>query len=95
MSEQMDKPKNEESKMPPAWAWLFIIACIAIPVISLGGAIPGAIGAGAAAACYSVSRDGSKTTQTRALICLVVTIVAWALFIGFIMMVVPAIVGNM
>ncbi|HEY1011189.1 MAG TPA: hypothetical protein VGE07_00700, partial [Herpetosiphonaceae bacterium] len=28
----------------PAWAWGFIIACLAIPVVTLGGGLPAAIG---------------------------------------------------
>jgi hypothetical protein len=91
----MEKPKNEESKMPPVWAWIFIIACGAIPVISLGGAIPGAIGFGTAAACYQIARDGSRSTQTRVLFCLGITVLAWALFLGFVFVLAPAIMSNL
>src|SRR5262245_10299611 len=35
----------------PSWAWGFVAACVAIPLISMGGAVPAALGGGGAAAC--------------------------------------------
>lgn len=76
-----EKPKNENlSKFPPAWGWLFIIACVAIPIVALGGAIPAGLGGGGAAGCYQIARDNSKSTQTRVLQCLGITVVVWAIF---------------
>ena len=52
---------QETRKRPaPVWAWLFVIGCVLIPVLALGGAIPGAIGGGGAFACYSIARDSGK-----------------------------------
>jgi hypothetical protein len=65
----------------PVWLWLFVAACGAIPIISLGGAIPVLLGIGGAAICLSQGRDSSKSVLTRVLICSGVTILAWVLFI--------------
>jgi hypothetical protein len=43
------------SKSIPGWAWLFVAAYLAIPIVALGGCIPGAIGGGGAA-----GRSGSQ-----------------------------------
>ncbi|NJN22847.1 MAG: hypothetical protein HC812_18825 [Leptolyngbya sp. RL_3_1] len=69
-------PKSRVSQWPPGWAWFFIVPCLGI--IGLRGAIPAAVGAGAAAGCYQVSRDRSQSTRTRVLKCLGITVGAWA-----------------
>lgn len=66
----------------PKWAWLFGGACLAIPVVSLGGAIPAAIGFGGASLCGSIARNEEKSAGVRAALCAVVTAAAWGLFIG-------------
>lgn len=71
-----------DEKLPvPPWVWLFVVALVAIPVISLGGAIPGAIGCGGAGACFSVSRNGNLSTGARLGICAGITVGCWGLFI--------------
>lgn len=88
-----EKPKNEASKMPPTWAWIFIIACIAIPVITLGGGIPAAIGGGSAAGCYQASRNIERSTRTNFMYCVGITIGAWAIFIAFALLILPMLLG--
>lgn len=66
----------------PAWAWLFVALCVAIPVLSLGGAIPGAIGGGGAFACHAVARDARKGAGVRVAICVAITVVCWVLFLA-------------
>ena len=51
-----DAPAAPKAKAP-LWAWVFVAACVLIPLLSLGGAIPGAIGGGGAYACHAVARD--------------------------------------
>jgi hypothetical protein len=65
---------------PPGWAWGFVAACVAIPVVTLGGAIPGALGAGSAALCHGLARDPKRPEQHRVLLCGLVTVVAWGAF---------------
>lgn len=61
----------------PRWAWIFVVMCLAIPVITLGGALPGALGAGAAAGCASVAKKHEQSVRARVLICLAITGAAW------------------
>jgi len=79
---EKEKVKNEGRKMPPKWAWLFIVGCAAIPVVALGGAIPGAIGFGGAAGCYQISINEERATNTKIALCVGITAICWALFIG-------------
>jgi hypothetical protein len=69
-----------QAKAPPLppWAWAFVVLCGAIPLVTLGGAIPAAIGFGAAAGCSGAARFKSWSTATRVGICLAITVAAWA-----------------
>jgi len=63
----------------PAWAMVFIVACILIPIISLGGALPIVLGFGGAGACVAVSKT-SLTNIVRIILCIAITILAWVLW---------------
>lgn len=63
----------------PGWAWVFIVACGIIPILTIGGAIPTILGVGGAFYCASVSRDSSKKTGTRVAVCLGTAIACWVL----------------
>lgn len=65
----------------PAWAWIFVAACVAIPVVALGGAIPGALGAGGAGACFQIAKAQKLSAALRAAICVAVTAGCWAVFV--------------
>jgi len=67
---------NEQLPIPP-WAWVFVIACGIIPVITLGGAIPGAIGFGGAGGCLAVARNPSLDIAARIGICVAITAACW------------------
>lgn len=67
----------------PAWAWVFVIGCIAIPVVTLGGAVPGALGLGGAAACANLSKRAGWGTGVRVLACSAVAGGAWFVFLAF------------
>ncbi len=51
----------------PAWGWVFVAACVLIPVIALGGVIPVIIGGVGAFACSLVARNASMATGTKGL----------------------------
>lgn len=68
----------------PMWAWVFIIACAAIPILSLGGIVPILLGLGGALGCNQLARDGTKDYNSRLLMCAGITVLCWVLFIGFI-----------
>lgn len=79
MAEKTDAPPKPQPPIP-MWAWGFAIACGIIPALTLGGAIPGAIGFGGAGGCVAVARDASKPLGTRLAICSAITVGSWALF---------------
>lgn len=61
----------------PGWAWIFIVACGLIPVITLGGAVPATIGVGGASAVISLARLRSWSVVMRAGACAAVTLACW------------------
>ena len=76
---------DEKEKKPPIppWAWIFAIACVMIPVLTLGGALPGAIGGGGAFGCISIARDPTKELGLRVVLCSGVVVLCWGLFLVF------------
>ena len=69
-----------QAKAPPIppWAWIFVVLCGAIPLVTLGGAIAAAIGFGAAGGCSGVARLKNMSISARVGICLAITVAAWA-----------------
>ena len=65
----------------PGWAWIFAVICVAMPVASLGGAIPGAVGFASAAGCVAIARDTRKSEGLRIAICLAIAAVCWLVFV--------------
>lgn len=64
----------------PAWVMIFVILCILIPVLSLGGALPVLLGLGGAAICVGASK-ADLPMAVRILLCIAITALAWgALF---------------
>ncbi len=77
--------RTTESATPPTsplWTWAFVAVCGAIPIVSLGGAIPTMLGAAAATTCYGLARDGRGPARRRVLWCSLVTLGAWCAFGG-------------
>lgn len=75
------KPYTPIGKMP-WWGWAFVVACLAIPVVALGGALPIIIGLICAGACARISISPTMSVPVRVLCCLGVTLAAWAAFIA-------------
>ena len=71
----------------PGWAWLFIFACLAIPVVNRGGAIAAAFGFGGAAGCAQLAKNPEWGPSMRLLVCIGITVVAWALYWVFVIIV--------
>jgi len=63
----------------PKWAYPFGIACVAIPVVTLGGGIPAAIGIGGASLVATIAKKDSMPVAVRAALCAAVTAAAWIL----------------
>lgn len=70
----------------PGWSVVFIVLCVLIPIVSLGGAINVIIGLLAAAGCASVARK-RMGTGAKVGLCIGITLAAYAVWIGFAMMV--------
>jgi hypothetical protein len=66
----------------PIWAWPFALVCFAIPVISLGGAIPAGLGVGAGFYCLAVSRESKRSTYRKLAHCGAAMALAWTLFLA-------------
>lgn len=81
------KGLGEAFKGLPSWAWLFVVGCMAIPVVSLGGAIPAGLGFGSAAACANLAKRAGWETPIKVLACAGVTGGAWVLFVVFVVVV--------
>ncbi len=77
-------PKPVKPKQPPipAWAWIFAVLCGAIPLVTLGGAIPAAIGFGGAGGCIGLARNPELNVAVRVIGCIAITAVCWLLFVG-------------
>lgn len=78
--------KEETSPTPPIpiWAWGFAAACGIIPFITLGGAIPGAIGFGGAGGCIAVARNPGMSLGARVAACVAITVCCWGLVIALV-----------
>lgn len=68
----------------PGWAWPFIVACFAIPLITVGGALPTGLGFGAAAGCASVAKKAEWETMPRVIACAGIAGGAWILFLALV-----------
>ena len=79
---RLEIPGQEAPPPAPvaAWAWLFVIACIAIPVVALGGAIPAVLGVLGAGGCLAAAKSQKLSTVARIGTCLAITLGCWAAF---------------
>ena len=72
--QKKEKKKNKAKKNiwkdTPRWAWIFMIMCVLIPVVSLGGAIPGALGVGGAAGCAGLAKSRKMKKSMRVISCI-------------------------
>ena len=78
----------------PKWAWVFMVACGLIPVVSIGGALPALIGFGGVGGTLSVSRLGRWSVALRAGACALITLVCWSAFALLATVFVVANAGN-
>ena len=90
MKKQNSDKKNNKIKTP-RWAWIFMILCVLIPVISLGGAIPGAIGVGGAAGCAGLAKSKKMKKSMRVVSCIELTLLCWELW--FLMAIIASSLG--
>jgi len=70
------------AKEMPAWGWVFAAACLAIPVVSLGGAISAFLGVMGAGISISIAADRDRSEAMRILLATATTMVCWGAFLG-------------
>jgi len=77
-------PAQKAAKPPiPRWAWIFAAACFAIPVFTIGGAIPTAIGAFSGLGVMGIARQTHRPLRSKVIYCSVITGSAWTVFLVF------------
>jgi hypothetical protein len=64
----------------PWWAVGFAVACGALPVVTRGGALWGALGFGAASLCLGVARAAARPVLARVALCALITALPWGVF---------------
>ncbi len=65
----------------PAWGWFFAVACFAIPVATLGGALPAGLGVVAGIGCLQVSAS-ARNLGLRVALASAIVIAAWGVLIA-------------
>lgn len=66
-------------KSMPWWTWIFLVLCIAVPVVSLGGALPVGIALLCSIWCVRVAISPNMKTAIKILCCFGITALAWTL----------------
>jgi len=61
----------------PKWAWIFMVACALIPVVTLGGGLPALIGFSGVTGTLAVSRVHRWSTALRAGLCALIAVASW------------------
>lgn len=78
------KGSHAEKQKAPPWGWGFCAACLAIMIVTRGGAIWGALGGGVGGLCLKVAQAQSLPVPLRIVICTAVTAALW---VGIVMLV--------
>ena len=73
--------------LPPAWAWIFIVACGTIPILTAGGAIPTGLSTACAFAIFTLAKQRQNPLNQRLLYCAAITAICWGLFASLVMVV--------
>jgi len=75
----VEKPK------PPAWGYIFLVACLGIMVLTKGGAIWGGIGGGLGMGCLGICANQKLPVAARVGICTAITVALWVVVFLLIM----------
>jgi|GEM_PF-2533688 len=69
----------QDFKRVPWWTRLFIVACIALPITTLGGALPMVMALFGIQLCVKVSLTTVMKTPIKLLLCFGITAAAWGI----------------
>jgi hypothetical protein len=76
------QPLPRPRKCASDFGELFAFACLAIPVVALGGVLPIVIGLGGAGACTAVARAPFVPSPFRLLHCFAIMAGCWVVFLA-------------
>lgn len=80
----------EPLKPVPAWAWIFVVLCMVIPIMSAGGAIPMVIGFVGASSCVKTACSVRGSVIAKIINCVFTTVFCWIIYLGLITMLISA-----
>jgi hypothetical protein len=83
LEKSLNSDKQHVSYPVPFWGYLCAGLCILIPIVTVGGAIPGAIGFAGAGACMTMARSAKMNRDIKIALCLGVTLLCWGLLALF------------
>ncbi len=69
----------------PKGTWKFFVGCLAVPILSAGGAVPALIGACGAMGCISVLQSPKYSDPQKRFYCTLITLGTWGVFILFVL----------
>jgi hypothetical protein len=81
--------KQKRLAATPQFAYFFAAVCAAIPIATLGGCIPVALGLGGAGLCMGISRAYAIPAAVRFVACMVVSIACWLVFVAIVIAMSP------
>lgn len=67
----------EDKAETPWWGYGFMVACLAIMILTRGGAIWGALGGGVGSICMKVSQNQNMPVAMKLTICAAITGTLW------------------
>ena len=65
----------------PWWCWIFVAACVGIPIVAMGGFLPIVIALCAMLLCIRISTSLKMSTLVKVLLCLGTTLIAWEILV--------------
>lgn len=69
----------------PKWSWVFIVACLGIVMLAMGGAIPAVLTAIGVMGCTRIVRLSKMSTRVKVLLCTLVTGACWGAFFSMLL----------
>lgn len=77
-------PQNINPSLPlPNWAYIFILLCLLIPILTPEGLVPQLTGVLGAIRCATISKKADKTQKQRVKSCLILVTILWCFILIF------------
>ncbi|MDD2370992.1 MAG: hypothetical protein PHQ32_03205 [Firmicutes bacterium] len=62
------------------WSWIFVVLCLLIPLLAIGGILPVLFGISGAVLCVQVSTNPTMKLLMKILLNILITVIAWFCF---------------